>query len=84
MTESEGFVSRSLRLGIGLVSLIPVMGATGGLLVAAGVEGWSVGWLTLAVGLVWFGFVIWWVLRAPAPEGRAERRLGPFRDVRFK
>jgi hypothetical protein len=61
-------MSRALRLGIGLVGLIPVIGITGGALVAAGVEGLAVAWIALAVGVVWIALVVWWVRQAP--EGK--------------
>ena len=52
-------------MAIGLAALIPVIGVTGGTLVAAGVEGLAVGWISLAVGEVWIGIVIWWTNKAP-------------------
>ena len=58
-------MSRTVRLAIGLVGLIPVIGIAGGALVAAGVEGFAVGWIALGVGVVWMAFVIWWATRVP-------------------
>ena len=77
-------MSRGWRVGIGLVALLPIMGIAGGLLVAAGVEGLTVGWITLGIGIVWVLFVVWWMLRAP--ESRASGQgegIGWFRHDRF-
>lgn len=77
-------MSRAMRLGIGLVALIPVMGITGGVLVAAGVEGLMVGWITLAVGVVWVVLVVVWARRVPPAAGSEGRNWGVFRDSRFR
>lgn len=77
-------MSRAVRIGIGLVSLIPVMGIAGGILVAVGVEGLAVGWLTLAIGVVWFALVMWWAFQVPPAEGSEDRKWGVFRDTRFR
>ncbi len=71
-------------MGIGLVSLIPVMGIAGGILVAAGVEGLAVGWITLGIGVVWFAIVAWWARQAPPAEGSEDRKWGVFRSTRFR
>jgi hypothetical protein len=71
-------------MGIGLVSLIPVMGIAGGLLVAAGVEGLTVGWLTLGIGLLWFALVMWWALRAPPGKAGERKGFAAFRSTRFR
>ena len=76
----EIIVSRALRLGIGFVGLIPVMGITSGALVAAGVEGLAVGWLALGVGVVWMALVIWWVRRVPRGEGPSMLGIKPKKD----
>ena len=77
-------MSRAVRLGIGLVALIPVMGITGGVLVAAGVEGLMVGWITLAVGVVWVVLVAVWARRVPPAAGSEDRNWSVFRDSRFR
>ena len=77
-------MSRAVRLGIGLVALIPLMGITGGALVAAGVEGLMVGWITLGVGIVWMILVSVWALRAPAAKGADDRNWSVFRHSRFR
>ena len=77
-------MSRAVRMGIGLVSLIPVIGIAMGVLLAVGVEGAAVGWLALVIGMVWFGVVMWWAMKAPPAEGGEDRNWGPFRSTRFK
>ncbi len=77
-------MSRALRMGIGLVSLIPVMGIAGGVLVAIGVEGAAVGWLALAVGVAWFALMAWWALRVPPKPGSEDRTWGVFRHTRSR
>ena len=77
-------MSRAVRMGIGLVSLIPVIGIAGGVLLAIGVEGMAVGWLALGVGVVWFAIVMWWAMRVPAAKGSEDRNWGPFRSTRFR
>jgi hypothetical protein len=83
VSESEVWMSRAVRLAIGFVALIPLMGIAGGLLVAAGVEGLAVGWITLGIGVVWTILVVWWALRAPGRED-GDRTWESFRDTRFK
>ncbi len=77
-------MSRAVRLGIGLVALIPVMAITGGVLVAAGVEGLTVGWITLGVGILWMILVAVWARRVPPAPGAEDRNWGVFRDSRFR
>jgi hypothetical protein len=71
-------------MGIGLVSLIPVIGIAIAVLLAIGVEGAAVGWLALGVGMVWFAVVMWWAMKAPAAQGSEDRNWGPFRSTRFR
>mgnify|MGYP001557406534 CR=1 FL=1 len=77
-------MSRAVRMGIGLVSLIPVMAIAIAALLAIGVEGAAVGWLALGIGMVWFAFMAWWALRAPAKPGSEDRTWGVFRHSRFR
>lgn len=76
-------MSRALRMGIGLVSLIPVMAIAIGVLLAVGVEGAAVGWLALAIGMLWFALMAWWALRAPANPDSGDRKWGVFRNTRM-
>ena len=72
-------MSRPTRLALGLVSLIPVIGVTAGILVAADASARAVAWISVAVGVVWLIVVISWALAAPStrPESTAGRsRLG--------
>lgn len=73
-------MSRAMRLGLGLVGLIPVIGITGGALVAAGVEGLTAAWIALGVAVVWVAFVVWWVRRAPEGSRESSVSLGSYRD----
>ncbi len=66
-------MTRRMRMGIGLVALIPVLGLAGALFLAVGVEGEAAAWLTLGVGVAWIFFAIWWALRAPAQLTDDER-----------
>ena len=68
-----GLVNRVMRMGIGLVALIPVLGLAGWLFGAAGVEGEAAAWAVLGAGLVWIVLMIWWALRAPAQIGEESR-----------
>jgi hypothetical protein len=77
-------VSRAVRMGIGLVSLIPVIGIAGAVLVAVGVEGLAVGWLALGIGVVWFALVMWWATRVPAAKRTEDRNWGVFGSTRFR
>ena len=77
-------MSRAVRMGIGLVALIPVMAIAVGGFIALGVEGATVGWLALGVGMVWFFVVAWWALRAPERPGNDDRAWGVFRHDRFR
>lgn len=77
-------MSRAVRLGIGLVALIPVMAITGGALVAADVEGLTVGWITLGVGVLWMILIAVWAMRVPPAEGAEDRNWGVFGSRRFK
>lgn len=77
-------MSRAVRMGIGLVALIPVMAIAVGGFLALGVEGATVGWLALGVGMVWFFVVAWWALRAPERPGNDDRAWGVFRHDRFR
>lgn len=77
-------MSRAVRMGIGLVSLIPVMAIAIGVLLAVGVEGAAVGWLALGIGMVWFVLMAWWALRAPAKPDGEDRTWGVFRHSRFR
>ena len=55
-------MSRAVRMGIGLVSLIPVMAIAIAALLAIGVEGAAVGWLALGIGFwigSWIGLGLW-------------------------
>ena len=77
-------MSRAVRMGIGLVSLIPVIAIAIGVLVAVGVEGAAVGWLALGIGMAWFVLMTWWALRAPAKPGSEDSTWGVFRHSRFR
>ena len=66
-------MNRVMRMGIGLVALIPVLALAGGLGRAVGIEGEALGWAALGAGLVWIVVVIWWALRAPAQIAEESR-----------
>lgn len=77
-------MSRALRMGLGLVALIPVIGIAVGAFLALGVEGATVGWLALGAGMLWFALISWWALRAPERPGSEDRNWSVFRHSRFR
>jgi len=58
--------SRTIRTLIGWVALLPVTFATGGILVAASLEGPITVWLALAAAVAWVAFILWWARQAEA------------------
>lgn len=72
-------------MGIGLVGLIPVLGVTGSLLVAVGLGGETVAWISFVVGLIWIVVMVWWAMRAPAArsEEASKRYWVALRHARF-
>lgn len=58
-------MSRVTRIGIGLVALIPVLGLTGALFRAMGIDGEAGAWMALGVAVAWIALIIWWGLRGP-------------------
>ena len=58
-------MNRVMRMGIGLVALIPALGITGILIGAAGIEGEAAVWTVFGIGAVWIVATIWWAFRAP-------------------
>lgn len=71
-------MSRLVRLALGLVSLLPVIGVTAGILVAADVKASTVAWVGIGVGFVWLLVVISWAMSAPSArdESNGGRRVG--------
>ncbi len=68
-------MGRVTRMGIGLVALLPVLGITGSLLVAAGVESEAAALITLGVGVLWIvAMAVWSQHAAPARSDEASRR----------
>ena len=79
-------MNRRVRMGIGLVALIPVIGIAGGLFLAFGVEGEPGAWGAFGVGAVWIAVMTWWALRAPAQlrDDDQRRYLAPLRHAQFR
>ena len=53
-------------MGLGLVSLVLVLGVVGSLLAPTGLGGETIAWIVLLVGVAWLALSIWWSRRAPA------------------
>ena len=59
-------MNRVMRMGIGLLALIPVLGIVGWLIASVDIDGRAGTWVTLGAAFAWIVLMIWWALRAPA------------------
>ena len=79
-------MNRVMRMGVGLLGLVPVLLLAGWLFGTLGAEGEGGAWMVFATGAVWIILMIWWALRAPAqisPEARP-RYLAFLRHAQFQ